>query len=159
MTKVKNLKELFIDQMQDRYSAAQQQKSAFQKLYVTAEHSDLKKILKDDIEANDNHLKDLKRILEDVNSNPEGEYCEGTAGLVKEAIDTLELVENGKVLDVAIAISVQHINHHDIAGYNGCVILANQIGDANLENKLNQMLEDEKRTDIVLSNFVRDIIK
>lgn len=159
MTKIKNLQELFIDQLQDRYSAALQQKKAFQKLYVACENSDLKKILKEDIEANENHLKNLKKLLESVNANPEGEYCEGTAGLVKEAIDTLHLFESGKVLDVAIAISVQHINHHDIAGYNGCAILAKQIQNEKIEDALNQMLEDEKRTDMVLSDFVKRIIR
>lgn len=159
MTTIKNLQELFIDQLQDRYSAAQQQKKAFQKLYATCKHSSLKKILKDDIEANDNHVKKLKKLLEGVNANPEGEYCEGTAGLVKEAIDTLHLFEEGDVLDVAIAISVQHINHHDIAGYNGCAILAKQMQNTEMEKELNKMLEDEKRTDVVLSDFIREIVK
>ncbi len=159
MTKIKNLEELFIDQLQDRYSAAQQQRKAFQKLYEACEHNDLKKILKTDIEANENHLKNLKKLLNSVNADPEGEYCEGTAGLVKEAVDTLHLFETGKVHDVAIAISVQHINHHDIAGYNGCAILAKQMQNTKMENALKQMLEDEKKTDTTLNKFIKKIME
>lgn len=158
MTKIKNIQELFIDQLQDRYSAAQQQAKAFEKLYDAATHKDLKQILKDDIEANNNHLINLKMLLEEVNANPEGEYCEGTAGLVKEAIDTLHLFETDEILDVAIAISVQHINHHDIAGYNGCAILAKKMQNIKLETDLKQMLEDEKKTDATLNDFIKKVI-
>ncbi len=154
MNKINNLEELFIDQLQDRYSAAQQQEEAFEKLYAACTHSGLRQILKDDIKANKGHLENLKRLLEQVGANPEGEYCEGTAGLVKEAIDTLDLFEKNEILDVAIAISVQHINHHDIAGYNGCALLAKKIGKPDLEPALKQMLEDEKKTDSVLNEFM-----
>lgn len=155
MTKITTILELFIDQLQDRYSAAKQQAKAFEKLYNAASSQDLKQILKDDIDANQNHLKNLRTLLEDHKANPEGEYCEGTAGLVKEAIDTLHLFEEGNLLDVAIAISVQHINHHDIAGYNGCVIIAKQMQFGKTLSKVEQMLEDEKNTDKTLNEFLK----
>jgi ferritin-like metal-binding protein YciE len=155
MTKIKTIQELFIDQLQDRYSAAQQQAKAFKQLYNASTHQDLKQILKDDIVANENHLKNLKTLLEDVNANPQGEYCEGTAGLVKEAIDALHLFEEGNVLDVAIAISVQHINHHDIAGYNGCAIIAKRMKNSKMQKAVEQMLEDEKKTDTNLNEFLK----
>lgn len=158
MTKIKNLQELFIDQLQDRYSAAQQQKKAFEKLLNATKNQKLQQILKDDIIANKSHLNTLKNILKDLNANPEGEYCEGTAGLVKEAIDTLHLFEANEVLDVAIAISIQHINHHDIAGYNSCTVLAKQMNDKSLTTTLQNMLEDEKKTDRTLTSFMEEVV-
>ena len=158
MNRINNIRELFIDQLQDRYSAALQQAEAFEKLHAACTHSDLREVLKNDIDANKDHLQHLKTILEEFNANPEGEYCEGTAGLVKEAIDTLDIFEKGDVLDIAIAISVQHINHHDIAGYNGCKILARYLRLTEVHKTVVEMLNDEEKTDALLSGFIDRVV-
>jgi len=53
---------------------------------------------------------------------------------------------------------VQHINHHDIAGYNSCIIYANAVGEPAMVEPLNQMLMDEKLTDDALNAVSLKII-
>ena len=154
MKKINDLNELFIEQLQDRYDAAKQQAVAFLKMAESCNNEELKKILQKDIETNKEHEEKLKDVIEELGEDPGGEQCEGTAGLIHEANEILAYSNSGAVVDQGIAISIQHINHHDIAGYNGCMMFAKALGKTEIYKALDKMLEDEKNTDAALNDFI-----
>jgi len=158
MATINTLLDLFVDQLRDRYDAAKQQAAMYPKLADAASHSDLKAIINQDTEANNSHQQKLEEIFAKLSEKPEGERCEGTQGLIQEATDLLDDTNSGKVLDVGIAVSVQHINHHDIAGYNSCILYAKAHGMEGIVGTLNEMLEDEKSTDEALNKLIDQLM-
>ncbi|MEM1319259.1 MAG: DUF892 family protein [Bacteroidota bacterium] len=154
MKKIQNLNDLFIEQLQDRYDAATQQALAFKQLAEACTAEELKLILQKDIEANQRHQQKLANIFSTLGEDPNGEQCEGTAGLIHEAHELVGYTENSEIVNQGIAISIQHINHHDIAGYNSCMLFAQALGKSQIQAELSQMLEDEKRTDVSLNEFI-----
>lgn len=157
-TKVNNLKELFLEQLRDRYDAAKQQAVAYPQLHQAVTNAQLADLIAADIEANTDHVKNLEKVFAQLNASPEGEKCEGTQGLVHEANELLTYVTPEGVLDLAIAVSIQHVNHHDIAGYRSCQIFAQTLGETEVADKLAKMLEDERATDTKLNDMVKNLL-
>ena len=152
--KINNVRDLLVEQLRDRYSAANQQASMYPKLAEAASHPELKDIINKDIDANTSHQQKLAEVLGQLGEKPDGEQCEGTLGLVNEANELLLYTDTSMIKDIGIAVSVQHINHHDIAGYKSCAIYAEAIEEKALAVTLNEMLEDEKTTDDSLNAWV-----
>ncbi|MEM6633922.1 MAG: DUF892 family protein [Bacteroidota bacterium] len=154
MKKIQNLHELFIEQLQDRYDAAQQQILAFSKLAAACTDEELKRILQADIEVSRRHQDQLKNVFDQLGEDPAGEQCEGTAGLIHEANELLDYAEGEDIINQGIAISIQHINHHDIAGYNGCMLYAKALGKSEIHAVVKEMFEDAKGMDVSLNDFI-----
>ena len=157
--KINNLRDLLLEQLRDRYSAASQQASMYPKLAEAASHPELKDIISKDIDANKNHQKKLAEVFAQLGEEPDGEQCEGTLGLVNEANELLHYTDTSKIKDIGIAVSIQHINHHDIAGYKSCAVYAEAIEEKTLAVTLGEMLEDEKSTDESLNTWVVQTLK
>lgn len=157
-TQVTNLKSLFLEQLRDRYDAAKQQQSAYPKLRDAVSYSQLAEFIQQDIKANKAHVRNLEQIFTTLGETAEGEVCEGTQGLIHEAVELLGYASQGDVLDIAIVASIQHVNHHDIAGYRSCQLLAEAIGEADIASSLAAMLADEKLTDAALEDAMKKLL-
>lgn len=158
-TKITTLRGLFLEQLRDRFDAAKQQAKAYPQLHEAVSDSTLAKLIAEDIEANSAHIDKLNKIFIQLGESPEGERCEGTQGLVHEASELLTYVESSEVLNLAIAVSIQHVNHHDIAGYRSCQIFASAIGESQISQALGDMLADEQSTDKALEGMMKNLLQ
>lgn len=156
--KVMDLKTLLIEQLRDRYDAAKQQQVAYPEMVVAATNSQLAELIQEDIDANKNHVINLEKIFVELGESEQGEQCEGTQGLIHEANELLSYVEDTVILDIAIATSIQHINHHDIAGYRSCQIFAEKLNLPKIAEKLAVMLADERATDQKLEALMKALL-
>ena len=131
-----NLKDVYIDQMQDIYSANTQSARVTQKLADAASNAELKKALKAGVEGIEQGKAKLKKLIEGHGADPEGEHCKGMEGLVNEAqahaLD--EDFGDDDVRDAMIITQYQRMVHYGIAGYGCLKAFANRLG-----------LEDEAR--------------
>ncbi|MEM9673180.1 MAG: ferritin-like domain-containing protein [Cyclobacteriaceae bacterium] len=158
MKPIESFQDLYLEQLRDRYDAAKQQAETYPKLEQAASDPTLKSIIQDDIASNQSHLDKLAQLFDKMGEQPEGEQCEGTQGLIHEADELLSYTSSGNVQDAGIAMSIQHINHHDIAGYNSCVMYANANHDTETAAVLQQMLDEEMATDESLKKLIAQII-
>lgn len=158
-TKILTLQSLLIEQLQDRYDAARQQATTYPQLKLAVTNPELAELIAQDIAANESHLQKLRDICQQLGATAEGEVCEGTQGLVHEAEVLLDDVQQDNVLDLAIAISIQHINHHDIAGYRSCQLFAQALQESQVAEALGVMLKDERNTDHELESMIQQLIK
>ena len=159
MKKITSIKDLLLEQLRDRYDASKQQAEAYPKLHKAISNEKLKKIIETDVEANKDHFTLLEEIFDKLGEKFEGEQCEGTQALITEAVAVLDYTDqNGEVRDAGIALSVQHINYHDVAGLNGCIIFAEAIGENDIAQKLRTMLANEKTTDESLNNLLKEML-
>ena len=117
------LKDLYIDQLQDMYSADQQSLAVTKKLHEAATNKELKDALQAGIKGIQQGSEKIKTLIEKHGANPTGEHCKGMEGLVKEAkAHTLdETFGDDDVRDASIITQYQRMTHYAIAGY-GCVL-------------------------------------
>ena len=78
------LKDVYIDQLQDLYSANRQSIEATRKLADKATDAELKSALKDGVDGIERGIETLKPIIEGHDAKPTGEFCKGMEGIVKE---------------------------------------------------------------------------
>lgn len=140
---LKSLKDVYIDQLQDIYSADKQSLEATKKLHEIASHSDLKSALQNGVDGIERGMAIAKGIIEKHGAKPNGEFCKGMEGLVKEAhahaIDAE--FDNDEVRDAMIITQYQRMTHYGLAGYGCLVAFAERLGHSDDADKLNTCLD------------------
>ena len=80
-------------------------------------------------------------------------------GLVEEAQHEIEEHdEKGPILDLIIVAGMQRIEHYEIAAYGTDVALAEALGENEVAGLLAETLEEEKQTDLKLTEVTQTAI-
>ncbi len=118
-----NLKDVYIDQLQDLYSANRQALSATAKMAEQAQNNELKAALDRGVKGINDGLEVLGTLIKGHGAEPTGEFCKGMEGIVKEAhAHALEAeFTDNDVRDAVIITQYQRMTHYALAGY-GCVV-------------------------------------
>ena len=79
--------------------------------------------------------------------------CAGLAGIIQEADERLNQVATDDARDAAIIGVAQRIEHYEIAAYGCARTYARQLGFENHAELLQQTLDEEGRTDHLLTEL------
>ena len=80
-------------------------------------------------------------------------------GLVEEATQQIgEQDGKGPILDLVIVAGMQRIEHYEIAAYGTDIALAKALGEEELAELLTLTLEEEKQTDVKLTDVTEQHI-
>ncbi|MTH64857.1 DUF892 family protein [Paracoccus shanxieyensis] len=141
---IKNLEDLYRDQLQDLHSALGQSMAVVGEMGQAASNSDLADALIAGQQGIAKGIETLASLCAENGVDPNGEHCKGMEGIVaearKHALDTKFADEDAQ--DAAIITQYQRMAHYAIAGY-GCVrTFANRLGHdaqgARLQEELDQ---------------------
>jgi ferritin-like metal-binding protein YciE len=81
-----SLRELYIDELKDIYSAEKQLTKAFPKMARAASSPELRKGFEGHLEQTKGHVQRLEQIFTALEAKAGGKKCMGMEGLVKEGI-------------------------------------------------------------------------
>lgn len=152
-----SLKELYVDELRDIYSAETQLVKALPKMAEAASSDDLRSGFEDHLEQTKDHVARLERIFIELDEKPSGKKCRGMEGLVQEGKEMIDDEEEGDVLDAGLISAAQRVEHYEIAAY-GCVkTYANLLGETDAAELLEETLGEEKATDAKLTELARNI--
>jgi ferritin-like metal-binding protein YciE len=152
------LKELFVAQLQDAYSAEGQIAAALPKMAQAAKSPQLKAAFELHLTETKNQSERLEQVCQAVGCDPSGETCEATEGLVEEGQEVIDMNVPDEVRDAGLIIAAQKVEHYEIALYGGLCALAKRLGRADLAATLHQSLEEEKATDVKLTALAEGMI-
>lgn len=152
----KGLKELYIDELKDLYSAENQLVKALPKMAKAATSRDLKAGFEEHLEQTKGHVQRLETIFEQLGESPKGKKCKGMEGLIEEGSEAIQEYE-GELLDAALIGAAQRVEHYEMAGYGTVSAFAEELGESEHVTLLNETLEEEKETDEKLSGLAGDI--
>jgi ferritin-like metal-binding protein YciE len=79
-------------------------------------------------------------------------------GLLAEAKEMMEEVDNAQVCDAAMLAAAQAVEHYEIARYGTLIAWADKLGMKNAVKLLNETLEEEKKTDQTLTKIAQQTI-
>ena len=148
---IATLKDLYIDQLQDLYSADKQSLQATKQLREKASDKSLCTALEDGVKGISQGMEQVKGLIEGHGANPNGEHCKGMEGLVKEAkAHAINAdISDKDVLDASIITQYQRMTHYGLAGYGTAVAFAKRLGledDAKvLQNCLDNTYDGDRR--------------
>ncbi|MBO0663344.1 YciE/YciF ferroxidase family protein [Jiella flava] len=127
---IANLKDIYIDQLQDIYSANTQSAKVTRELADAAHAAGLRHALKAGVEGIEDGRNALQRIITAHGASPSGEFCKGMEGLVKEARSHAleEEISDKDARDAMIITQYQRMAHYGIAGYGCLLAFAKRLG-------------------------------
>lgn len=150
-----DLKNLFIDQLQDMYDAEHRLTEAIPKKIEAAKSEELKDGLKKHLEETKQQVKRLEQVFDKVGSSAKRNTCEGTKGLIEEAEALINDFKGSDALDAAIVCAAQKVEHYEIASYGCLRSWAKTLGLSEAEDLLAESLQEEKHANETLNEVAK----
>jgi ferritin-like metal-binding protein YciE len=152
----KALKELFVDELKDLYSAENQLIKALPKMAKAATSDDLRAGFQEHLEQTKEHARRIEEICTELGEKPTGKKCAGMEGLIEEGKEMMGEFEDD-VLDAAMISAAQRVEHYEIAAYGTVRTYAELLGHDRAAELLEQTLGEEKETDQKLTELAGSI--
>ena len=152
-----SLRELYIDELKDLYSAETQLVKALPKMAKAASNDQLRQAFEEHLRQTSEHVSRLEQIFEALEEKPTGKKCVGMEGLVKEGSEVMKEDYGDEVKDAAIIGAAQRVEHYEMAGYGTVRAFAELLGETEHVSLLEETLNEEKEADERLTQLAEEI--
>ena len=152
-----SLKNLYVKELKDIYSAEKQMTRALPRMAKAASSPELRNGFEDHLKQTQGHVERLEEIFEMLDEKPGGKKCAGMEGLINEGAEVMGDDFEDDVMDVALISSAQRVEHYEIAAYGTVAAHADLLGESAHATLLRQTLEEEKETDEKLNELSQAI--
>ncbi|MEM1149152.1 MAG: DUF892 family protein [Pseudomonadota bacterium] len=154
---INSLKDVYIDQLQDIYSACKQSHQMTAKLAEAAKSAELTSALEAGVEGIKDGMETAREIVSAHGEDPTDEFCKGMEGLVKEAkahgLDADFSDDDAR--DAMIITQYQRMAHYAIAGWGCVVAFAERLGLDEDAVKLQKCLDDTYGGDVRMTDIAK----
>jgi ferritin-like metal-binding protein YciE len=147
------LQELYVQELKDLYSAENQILKALPRMAKAASHKELKRGFTAHERQTRQQVKRLERIFKQLGENPRGKKCVGMQGILEEGTELIKERPEPDVLDAGLIAAAQHVEHYEMAGYGTVRTWADKLGRDQDAELLQQTLDEEKQTDMLLTDL------
>jgi ferritin-like metal-binding protein YciE len=152
-----SLKELYVEELKDLFSAENQLTKALPKMAKAASSDDLRQGFEEHLEQTRGHVERLQQIFERLGEKATGKKCLGMEGLIKEGAETIGEDFGDAMMDAALISAAQRVEHYEIVGYGSVIAYADLLGESEQASLLRETLEEEKETDEKLTELAKEI--
>jgi ferritin-like metal-binding protein YciE len=147
------MQDLLIEELRDVYSAEKQLAKALPKLAKAASNESLKQAFQTHTEETNSQIERLGQVFEKLDTRTRGKTCHAMEGLIDEAREILEMNLPPEMLDAALIGAAQKAEHYEIASYGTLHAYAVAIGNQEVADILESILNEEKATDQKLNDI------
>lgn len=152
-------REFFIDQMKDIYWAEKALHKALPELMEASTSKKLAAAFEKHTKETEEQIKIDEQVFELLGEEPEGKKCDAMEGLIKEANKVIkDTKKDSYTRDAGLILAGQKVEHYEIATYGTLVILAKQMGEDKVAQLLQQILDNEKATDVALTEVAEGYV-
>ena len=152
-----SLRQLYVDELKDLYSAETQLVKALPKLAKASSHARLRQSFEEHLRQTSEQVSRLEQIFDTLGEKAGGKKCVGMEGLVKEGVETMQEKYGDTVMDAAIIAAAQRVEHYEIAAYGTVRAFAELLGESNHVPLIDQTLEEEKQADEQLTRLAEQL--
>ena len=137
------LKDLYIHELKDLFSAEQQLVKALPKMAKAAANKELAAGFQQHLEQTKEHAQRLQQILSNHQQTTRGPKCKGMEGIVAEGAEMIAEEADEEVKDAGLIAAAQRVEHYEMAGYGTARSLANRLGEHQTAEILQETLNEE----------------
>jgi ferritin-like metal-binding protein YciE len=152
-----SLRQLYIDELKDLYSAETQIVKALPKLAKASSSAELRQAFEEHLRQTSQQVSRLEEIFDMLDEKSTGKKCLGMEGLVKEGAETMKEEYAGALMDAALIGVAQRVEHYEIAGYGTVRAFSELMGEVDHVNLIEQTLQEEKQADEKLTRLAEEI--
>lgn len=150
---VKTMEDLFVETLKDIYYAEKQILKALPGMVKKAGAKELKTALENHRQETEDQVERLERVFEMFEIAARGKKCQAIEGIIAEAKEHMDDIEDPKVLDAGMIGSAQAVEHYEITRYGTLISWAKQLGRDDAIELLEANLEQEKKADMLLTKI------
>ena len=150
---IHTMDDLFLHLMQDIYYAEKQILKALPDMIGKATNRELTAAFKTHLGETERHVQRLDQAFELIGQSPKGTRCPAIDGIIDEANEIAGEVAEKQVLDAALIIAAQAVEHYEITRYGSLIALAKQRGNDAAAALLTTTLKEERAADKKLSSI------
>jgi ferritin-like metal-binding protein YciE len=155
---LQTLKDLYIHELKDFFSAEQQLVKALPKMAKAASNKELAAGFQEHLEQTKGHAERLEQILSSHKQSTRGPKCKGMEGIIAEGAEMIEEEADDEVKDAGLIAAAQRVEHYEMAGYGTARTYAELLGDKEGAKLLGLTLEEERQTDQKLSKLAQTAV-
>lgn len=149
----------FVDELKDIYWAEQHLAKALPKMQKAATSEELAAAFEKHTQETEQHITVLEQVFELLGEKAAGKKCDAMAGLLEEAKGIMEDTDSGTMVrDAGLIIAAQKVEHYEIATYGTLRTFAENMGHTDVQNLLQQTLDNEKETDVALTEIAENYV-
>jgi ferritin-like metal-binding protein YciE len=126
---------------------------ALPKMIAKVKDQQLKNAFQTHLRETENHIERLKQVFQMHGATARAVTCPAIDGIVDEAEEIMSDASDPDVLDAAALASAQAVEHYEITRYGTLIAWARQLGRDDCASVLSQTLEEEKATDLKLTDI------
>ncbi|HEY3547157.1 MAG TPA: DUF892 family protein [Propionicimonas sp.] len=149
----KDLGALFYDTVRDMYYAERHILSTLPKLQKAAASDELKAAFEHHHTETQGQVQRLEQVFGLIDRKPTSKRCDAIDGILAEGDEHLEEYSGSPAADAALIASAQAVEHYEITRYGTLRRWAKMLGLPDGYDLLTQSLEEESRTDELLSRI------
>ena len=155
---MESLQDLLLEELKDLYSAEKQLIKAMPKMAKTATSPELKQAFQTHLKETENQVKRLEQVFKSLDEKARAKHCHGMEGLIEEGKEMMAEDMDEDVMDAALIAAAQKIEHYEIASYGTCRTYAELLGNEEAARLLQQTLDEEGKTDKLLTQLAESSI-
>jgi ferritin-like metal-binding protein YciE len=141
------LHDLFLYELRDIYDAEQQIITGLPLMVQAAKAAPLRELFENHSKETSEQIERLDQLFNALGVSFTGRSCKAMQGLFGEARETIQQEADPEVLDAALIVAAQKIEHYEIAGYGSLRAFADELGYKDAERLLTQTLKEESAQD------------
>ena len=153
-----SLQKLYVEMLQDIWSAENQILEALPKMASETKHAELKRAFQMHFQQTEQQVQRLERIFQDLGEEPGEKKCKGMEGLIKEGEEAIKEFKDSDVLDAALIAAAQAVEHYEIARYGCARTYAHMLGLTEHAESLQRTLDEEGDTDHKLTDLAEQVV-
>lgn len=151
--------QFFLDELKDIYWAEKHLVKALPKLQKAATTEELKLCFEKHTQETQMHIESVEKVFELLGEKATAKKCEAMEGLIEEANSIISDTDKGTMVrDAGLILAAQKVEHYEIATYGTLRTFAEKMNHHEVVDLLQQILDNEKETDIALTKVAVDFI-
>jgi ferritin-like metal-binding protein YciE len=151
----KKLADPFHDTLKDIYFAERQILKNLPKMAKAAKSEELKTAFLTHRDETEVHVERLQQVFELLGKRAQGKTCEAIKGILEEGEEVMEDYSGSEALDAGLLAGGQAVEHYEMSRYGTLKTWASQLGMKDAAALLEQTLQEEKKTDALLSKLAQ----
>ena len=152
---ITNFKDMYMAELQELLSMEQQLSEALMRMAEAVSHPSLKDAFRRHQRQTLAQADRLRSILKEHKAEGETHTDQALQAMIKEAGKMIEMLKGDDLRDAGLLASAQKLEHYEIAAYGSVAALAGQLELRDDQQLLHDSLEEEKRTDELLTSLAK----
>jgi ferritin-like metal-binding protein YciE len=154
--KEKTLNDLFLEALKDVYNAEKQILKALPKMAKTAQSQELRQAFQTHRDETERQVERLEKVFDIIGKPARGKPCKAMGGIIEEGKEVMDDFAKTEAIDAALIDAAQAVEHYEISRYGTLKSWAAELGLRDAARLLNETLEEEKKTDKLLTQLAEN---